>query len=132
MTARQRRGSTLHDLSQPCGVVPRLKNVLAFQIRIVNQHLVNAAPGTILPDDHADCHPHIADAGLPGHLCGVLRDAFNVDMASPENAVWITNDRAKVRAVIEAGDHVALLLALRTVAEVRLGTSAIAAKTGLK
>src|SRR3989442_15909306 len=51
-------------LGAPCRIAQRLEDVLALQIWIVGQKLIDAATGADLRDDHSDRDSQAADARL--------------------------------------------------------------------
>src|SRR5919112_3997084 len=75
-----RRGVDL-DLAlggKPCAVAERFEDVLAFEIRVQLQERLDALSGGEVAEDHADRHPHAADARLTAHDVGMAGDARKV------------------------------------------------------
>ena len=65
-------------LSAPGCVAQCLKDVLALEIGVIRQNIVDRARGTDLPDDHADGDTHAANAGLTAHDARLLRAAIEL------------------------------------------------------
>src|SRR6266852_4318048 len=61
-------------LRAPRRITQRFEDVIAIQIRIVSQELVNRQTPADLCHDHADRNSHPADAWLAAHDGGILSD----------------------------------------------------------
>src|SRR3546814_514762 len=60
---------------QPCGELERLLDVLAFEIRVLDEKLVDGGAVGDLGDDVGHRDPHAADAGAASHFSGLVCDA---------------------------------------------------------
>ncbi len=94
---RARSGDVdLPFLSKPCGIANGLEDVLAFEIRIVSENVLDRATGADLSNNHSDRDARVTDAGLAAHHSRLLRDAIqtcHVHQESLFNAQNISDTR---------------------------------------
>jgi hypothetical protein len=58
-------------LREPCGVLDCLLDVLAFEVRVPSENLVERRAVSDLPDDHGHGDPHAANAGAATENGGI-------------------------------------------------------------
>src|SRR5436309_12743903 len=58
--------------SSPRSVPQCLQDVLALQIGVISEDLINTMTNSDLSDNHAHCYPHAADTRFPTHYLRIL------------------------------------------------------------